>query len=82
MIVFTLRCAEGHTFDEWFPSSGAYAERAEAGDIACPHCGTRHVEKTLTAPRLNAGAMAPTPPCGAPACGAGVCQVTGEPFGR
>ena len=68
MIVFTLRCAEGHTFDEWFPSSDAY--------------GTRHVEKTLTAPRLNAGAMAPTPPCGAPACGAGVCQVTGEPFGR
>ena len=75
MIVFNLKCAHGHSFEEWFATSGEYEARASAQMLTCPECGDRHVKKGLSAPRVNSGAQAPAAgPCGMP-CGntGGVC---------
>lgn len=76
MIVFDLKCGEGHVFEDWFASSAAFEDRVAAGDMQCPTCGDRHVTKALNAPRINGGAAAPPAPCGLPACAAGGCQMT------
>ncbi len=81
MIVFDLKCAQGHTFEEWFKSSSEYEERSVARDLSCPTCGDTHIEKGLMAPRVNGGsaaAPAATPPCGMPACAGGTCAMMGN----
>ncbi len=78
MIVFNLKCAEGHGFEEWFGSSADYQAKAAGGALVCPKCGSTYIEKGLSAPRINGGAQAPAPgagPCGLPACAGGVCQM-------
>jgi hypothetical protein len=52
MILFALRCAQGHEFEGWFRDSDAFEAQHEAGDIACPECGDTTVDKALMAPRL------------------------------
>ena len=79
MIVFNLKCREGHTFEEWFASSAEYEAKASTRELECPHCGDTQVAKGLSAPRINGGAKTPGPavgPCGLPACAGGVCQMT------
>ncbi|WP_343527205.1 DUF1178 family protein [Sphingomonas sp.] len=65
MIVFDLRCGQGHVFEAWFGSSGAYAEQREQGRIECPMCGDRAIDKAVMAPQVaakgNTKADAPTP---------------------
>jgi hypothetical protein len=80
MIVFNLRCGDGHTFEEWFASTGECETRTGAREVDCPECGDTHVAKVLSAPRINGGTAAPAPstPCGMRACGAGACQMMGE----
>ena len=78
VIVFNLKCAAGHSFEEWFASSREYEAKALAHELVCPECGSTHVDKGLTAPRINGKAQAPAPtagPCGLPACAGGVCQM-------
>jgi hypothetical protein len=53
MILFTLRCAQGHEFEGWFRDNDTFEAQQEAGEIACPDCGERAVEKALMAPRLG-----------------------------
>ncbi len=53
MIVFNLQCRKNHVFEAWFRDSSAYDEQAEAGELACPTCGSRKIEKALMAPRLG-----------------------------
>jgi hypothetical protein len=53
MILFTLRCAQGHEFEGWFRDGDTFAAQQEAGEIACPDCGERTIEKALMAPRLG-----------------------------
>ena len=77
MIVFTLRCAQGHHFDEWFASNAEYDARKGNGGIPCPECGDTHVGKALMAPRLNKGS-APQPTCGAAECANGMCPMSGR----
>jgi hypothetical protein len=78
MIVFNLKCREGHTFEEWFASSGAYEGKVAAHELRCPECGDDHIEKGISAPRVNGSAAAPAVgPCGLAACGNGVCQMRG-----
>lgn len=67
MIRYTLKCAEGHRFDGWFPSSAAFAAEAEAGRLSCALCGSTGVEKALMAPAVPAKAgqkrpLAPSDP--------------------
>jgi len=53
MIVFTLRCRDGHEFDTWFRDSAAYERQARRGLVTCPDCGSTEVEKAVMAPRLG-----------------------------
>ncbi|XAO71903.1 MAG: DUF1178 family protein [Acetobacteraceae bacterium] len=49
MIFFKLRCAQAHEFDGWFQSATSFAEQGAAQLVACPHCGTTHVDEALMA---------------------------------
>jgi GrxC family glutaredoxin len=52
MILFDLRCKDGHGFEAWFRDSAAYEEQVAANDIACPVCGATEVSKALMAPAV------------------------------
>jgi len=80
VIVFNLRCSDGHTFEEWFGSGSECEAKIDDGSLICPECGDTHVAKALSAPRINGGAQTPAPstPCGMPACGTGMCQMMGD----
>jgi hypothetical protein len=52
MIKYALGCAEGHSFDSWFPSSDAFEKQRKRGLVACPECGDIHVEKAIMAPAV------------------------------
>jgi hypothetical protein len=77
MIRYALKCAEGHRFESWFQSAGAFEKLEGAGMIACAVCGGTSVEKDLMAPHVSGGretapqSAAPTPqaerPLSAPA---------------
>ncbi len=58
MILYDLRCRKNHVFEAWFRDSAAYDDQAEAGEIACPTCGSKKVEKAPMAPRLAKGGLA------------------------
>jgi hypothetical protein len=53
MILFDLRCKDGHGFEAWFRDGAAYEDQVSAGDIACPVCGETEVAKALMAPAVN-----------------------------
>jgi hypothetical protein len=55
MIVYDLKCREGHQFEAWFRDSGAYDAQVEADDVLCPVCGSAEVQKALMAPNLSRG---------------------------
>ncbi|MGQ3674450.1 DUF1178 family protein [Xanthobacter sp. TB0139] len=52
MIRYTLQCAQGHSFESWFPSSSSYEEQRARGFVACPECGATDVEKAIMAPSV------------------------------
>lgn len=54
MIQYTLKCADGHEFDSWFQSAGAYEKLHAAGMVACAVCGGSDVTKAIMAPRVSA----------------------------
>ena len=53
MILFDLKCGEGHVFEAWFRNSGAYDAQAAAREIACPVCGDIRIAKAPMAPRIG-----------------------------
>jgi hypothetical protein len=53
MILFDLKCGEGHVFEAWFRNSGAYDAQAAANEIACPLCGDSRIAKAPMAPRIG-----------------------------
>jgi hypothetical protein len=53
MILFDLRCKDGHGFEAWFRDGAAYEDQAAAGAIACPVCGNTEVTKALMAPAVS-----------------------------
>lgn len=66
MIVFDLRCPDGHVFEAWFQSSDSWHEQRDAGQVRCPTCNRADVEKAVMAPNVaakgNAGPAAPLDP--------------------
>lgn len=52
MIVYNLRCKNGHEFEGWFRDSVAYDTQAEEGRLICPNCNSRRVEKAIMAPAV------------------------------
>lgn len=39
MIIYDLRCKDGHKFEGWFKDRGAFEKQKESSLIACPVCG-------------------------------------------
>ena len=54
MIVFDLKCVNGHQFESWFRSSDAYDRQVADGLVECPYCGSIDVKKALMAPNVTA----------------------------
>lgn len=53
MKVLNLQCAQQHGFEGWFGSEADFADQQARGLVACPLCGDAHIQKMLSAPRLN-----------------------------
>ena len=53
MKVLDLQCANQHGFEGWFASEDDFHAQLGRGLVACPLCGDAHIEKKLSAPRLN-----------------------------
>jgi len=54
MIVFDLRCGQGHVFEAWFSSGNAYDEQRSAGQVRCPLCDDAAISKAVMAPAIPA----------------------------
>lgn len=82
MILYTLRCAKEHHFEQWFDNSADYDAKKEAGGLVCPECGDTHVTKAIMAPNVKGSGQDKSPaPAPAPACtpgGCGMCQFAGQ----
>ena len=59
MIVYSLRCKNGHEFEGWFRDSAAFDMQAEEGKLSCPTCNSRRVEKAIMAPAVAASDRKP-----------------------
>jgi len=55
MIVFDLKCGQGHRFEAWFRDTASFEAQVEAGEIDCAVCGDRQVTKALMAPNITTG---------------------------
>jgi hypothetical protein len=53
MILYTLRCAEGHEFESWFKDSKTYERQEKRALIPCPTCGSGKVTRALMTPRIG-----------------------------
>lgn len=53
MIVFDLKCRNGHQFEAWFNSGSNFERLRKAGHVACSICGSTRVDKALAAPRIS-----------------------------
>lgn len=53
MILFTLRCKAGHEIEAWFRDNAAYKRQHARGEIVCPECGSKAIDKAPMAPRLG-----------------------------
>jgi len=63
MKVYSLQCEQGHAFEGWFGSEGAYAEQCDRGLLECPLCASKSVQRLPSAPRLSlSGARAELAP--------------------
>jgi hypothetical protein len=54
MIVFDLKCSQGHVFEAWFGSSADYAAQQARGLVTCPICDDAQVGKAVMAPAVGA----------------------------
>ncbi len=52
MILFDLKCADGHVFEAWFRDGETFDAQAAAGGVACPVCGDIGVAKAPMAPNV------------------------------
>ncbi|RYH11736.1 DUF1178 family protein [Tropicimonas sp. IMCC6043] len=55
MIKYSLKCAEGHSFESWFASADAFETLRISGHVNCAVCGSPKVEKAMMAPRVLSG---------------------------
>lgn len=55
MILYQLKCVQGHQFEAWFRDAAAYDRQSGAEEIGCPFCGSTGISKAPMAPRLAKG---------------------------
>ncbi len=51
--VFDLKCNQGHVFEGWFNTSVPLDEQIGQGMLECPVCGSKTLERQLSASRIN-----------------------------
>ncbi len=52
MIVFDLKCANGHVFETWIRDGKTCEVQTKAGEVECPLCGDYDVAKAVMAPNV------------------------------
>ena len=52
MIIYDLKCENGHKFEGWFKDRGAFEEQKMQKLIACPVCGSSEAELLPSSPRI------------------------------
>ena len=52
MILYDLVCPRDHRFESWFRNSNVVEKLIKAGEVACPSCGSKKVQKAPMAPRI------------------------------
>ncbi|MFO1252788.1 DUF1178 family protein [Inhella sp.] len=67
MWVAELACPHGHDFEGWFGSREDFEAQLGRGLVQCPTCGSAQLQRRLSAPRLNLGAVAAEPAPAQPA---------------
>ncbi len=55
MILYTLKCADGHSFDSWFASGAEFERLSGSALLSCAVCGGGGIEKDLMAPGVRTG---------------------------
>ncbi|NQT09772.1 MAG: DUF1178 family protein [Desulfobacteraceae bacterium] len=63
MIVFDLKCSNGHTFEGWFDDSRAFDKQKAKGMIACPVCEDTAVSKAPSTFAIKASQIAAGSSC-------------------
>ncbi len=53
MILFDLKCGQGHVFEAWFKDGQSYAAQSQAREISCPRCANSEIVKAPMAPRVQ-----------------------------
>jgi hypothetical protein len=48
MIVFDLRCSNGHSFEAWFKDLESFNEQNSKGMITCPFCKNTNISRVLS----------------------------------
>jgi hypothetical protein len=61
VIVYNLRCKNGHEFEGWFRDSASFDTQSCDGSLSCPTCNSPRVEKAIMAPSLAANRNADAP---------------------
>ena len=61
MIVYSLRCKNGHEFEGWFRDIASYDAQSGNGSLCCPSCNSHRVEKAIMAPAVAANRHASKP---------------------
>ena len=53
MILYNLKCTNGHNFNSWFASAEAFDKLSGLGQLSCEVCGCSEIKKDLMSPRLQ-----------------------------
>ena len=68
MIRYAIRCEKDHEFEAWFRSGADYDRMVGDGEVPCPMCGTKVVEKAIMAPAVRSPKKAEARSRKGPAC--------------
>lgn len=53
MILYNLKCTNGHNFNSWFASAETFDKLSKLGQLSCEVCGCSEIKKDLMSPRLQ-----------------------------
>lgn len=53
MILYRLRCSQGHEFESWFKDCKTYERQEKKSLIGCAVCGDSKVARAIMAPRIG-----------------------------
>jgi len=67
MILYSLKCDQGHRFDSWFDGAQAYDKLERAGMLTCAVCGGGNVTRAVMTPQVSPSRSKADKPLSAPA---------------